>query len=416
MFLHPGVIGPVAGLVVIGLWQLTSGSGGSTDALDAGPRAPAVVLPSPEEISLDRRWSRVDLPGRSRLRNVWEVGGTLFAPGWDGSARRTVVWTSPDGAIWRQVVADEGQFDDAAVDDMFGFDGLVIAVGSRRIDDHPVLPGIVVPAVWRSFDGEAFSLEDALEVQAVPGDGGEPTITTASGGFTSAEVFGEGLLVGGWQGPADPLTGNGDTRPGMWRTVDTIRFTPSGVGVDDDTPGIIRALTTDGQSFVAAGASNGTATIWTIADGVEWIRTIADGDIGSSGVAATPTLSGALILGRGVVGEGETVSDTLRLWSSGSSGLTTMQPTGLDRAQLLDVAVGGVGVVAVGAVTLNDGSTSGALWHRSRARSGSGSRSRLFREVRRSDLWWWESECWWPSGNFTTSLRSGSGCSTRIKK
>ena len=364
MLLHPAVIGVVAGVVVLGLWRLTAGIDGSTDPPDAEPTVPTVLLTSTADVSLDGGWSRVDLPGRSRLHDVWEVGGTLYASGWDAPARQTVIWTSPDGAIWRQVAAEDGQFSDAVVYDMIGFDGLVIAVGSRRVNDHPVLEEVAIPAAWRSADGETFVAIDDLDVELwVPEDSGSPE-AFIGGGFTSIQEFADGLLVGGWEGFADLLTGTGDTRPGMWSTVDVTTFTrlADGFGVEEDTTGIVRALTTDGQSLVAAGASNGAASLWTSGDGVDWARIVADDGVGSTAIAATPTSSGALILGRGVVGDGESVGDALRLWASGEDGYTNIAATGLDEARVSDLSVGGVGVVAVGAVTLNDDSTAGALW------------------------------------------------------
>lgn len=62
-----GVIAAVVVLLLIGLWQLTSGIRGTVDVLDAEPTVPTVALTEVEETTLEGPWSRVDLPGGSRL-------------------------------------------------------------------------------------------------------------------------------------------------------------------------------------------------------------------------------------------------------------------------------------------------------------------------------------------------------------
>ena len=361
-FRPPGVaVVLLIGVVLFALWQLTSGIRGTGDVLDGEPTVPSVVLPDIEAVSLDGSWSRIDLPGRSRLRNVWDVGGTLYASGWDSAARTTVVWTSPDGAVWRPITSDDGPFDNATVYDMIGFDGLVIAVGTRLVTDHPLYEEVGVPAVWRSFDGEAFFLVAGLDVgSASPALDSDVFLT---GGFTSAHLFGDGLVVGGWEGIASALTGAGDEIPGVWQTEDAVTFThvanESGSFVGG---GIVRDLAVDDDALVAVGVLDGSAAVWTSVDAESWERVVTDSEFGSAAIAATPTSRGALVLGRGVLGEGEDITDALRLWGSSTGSFVRIEPEGLDLALVSDVTVGGFGMVAVGAVPLTDNSTAGAIW------------------------------------------------------
>ena len=351
-------------VVLLGLWQLTSGIRGTVDVLDTEPTVPTVALTEVPEATLDGPWSRVDLPGRTRLRNVWDVGGTLYASGWDSGARKTVVWSSPDGALWRPLATDEDQFDRAAIYDMIGFDGLVIAVGARLVSDHPVFDQIAVPALWRSFDGESFIPVVGLDVAFWASSDAESSEAFGIGGFTSVKTFGDGLIVGGWEGAGDLLTGNGDTRGSVWFSEDGVSFVHS-VDASDTLGGtgtIVRTLTSDGEALVAGGASSGRATVWTSADATSWMVVAGSPEQGSSVLAATVGPQGVLVMGKGVIREGEDVSDALRLWANVAGSYVVIEPSGLEAAELADVGVGGFGLVAVGAVTLDDDSTVGAIW------------------------------------------------------
>ena len=64
------VVTAVIVLVILGLWKLTSGISGTPDAVEDEPTVPAVVLTGDDQIALDENWERVDLPGRSALRDV----------------------------------------------------------------------------------------------------------------------------------------------------------------------------------------------------------------------------------------------------------------------------------------------------------------------------------------------------------
>ena len=279
-----GVIAAVVVLLLIGLWQLTSGIRGTVDVLDAEPTVPTVALTEVEETTLEGPWSRVDLPGGSRLRNVWEVGGTLYTTGWDSGTRQTVVWSSPDGAIWRSLPSDADQFEGAAVYGMIGFDGLVIAVGARLISDHPVFDQVAVPAVWRSVDGRTFFPVAGLDVDFWAPSGAESPEAFIVGGFTSIQAYGDGVIVGGWEGVGDLLTGNGDTNGGLWFSQDAVTFAHS-VDARDTLGGpgtIVRTLTSDGEALVAGGASSGVATVWTSVDTATWVRVAGSPEQGSS--------------------------------------------------------------------------------------------------------------------------------------
>lgn len=358
------MIGVAAGIVVLLLWRLTSGFDSST-AQDVEPTVPTVVAAEEvDDFSLDGGWSRVDLPGAARLRNVWEVGGTFYAAGWDSDAQATVVWTSPDGAVWRQIQVEDDRFDDAVIHDMTGFGGQVVAVGARIVGDHPVLGAVAVPEMWRSPDGESFFPLVGADIEFwIPEDAESPESFIA-GGFTSVQAFGDELLVGGWEGVADPHTGVGDTRPGLWGTVNLSEFTRRGEGIAlDDEAGIVRTLTTDGEFLVAGGVSVGTAHIWTSADGLSWEQAVVDAEVGSVALGATATPGGALVLGRGVVGSGEDVADVVRLWAPGPGGYNRVAAVGLDEGTLTDVSAAGLGVVAVGTVPAPGEGEAGAVWH-----------------------------------------------------
>ncbi len=362
----PALVGLVLGLVVVGLWQLFAGIDGTVEGLSE-PTVPSVVVPEVAEASLDGEWSRVDLPGRSRLRNVWEVGGTLYTAGWDPGTRETVMWSSPDGGVWRQLPSVDGYFDSAVIYDMIGFDGSVVAVGTRVVRDHPVFDEVTVPAVWRSDDGQAFVPLGSLAVELwVPTDTEAPEIFVA-GGFTSVEAFGTGLVVGGWEGDADPLTAVGATRGSVWLSEDGLSFArvsdlPEPFGPEGS---IVRSIRSDGESLVAAGVSDGAAAIWTSNDGLEWNQAVADDELGSTAVKVSPGPSGALVLGRGVLAEGDELTDALRLWAPIGFAYQVVPPAGLESGVVENLAFGPSGLVAVGAVSLTDDSTIGAVWRSS---------------------------------------------------
>jgi hypothetical protein len=350
-------------VVLIGLWRLTSDISGTVDVEDGEPTVPTVVLTAVEEVALDGGWERVDLPGRGPLRDVWDVGGTLFAVGWDDAAQRTFMWSSPDGVIWLPLPAEEGNFDASIINDMIGFNGLVIAVGARMLPGDGDSPPIVVPSVWRSVDGEAFFPVTALEVELWP----EEAAVVVAGGFTSIESFGEGLIIGGWEGAGDLLSGDDATLGAVWQSGDAVTFThsvdaPDSLGTEGS---IVRTLVSDGESFVAAGESSGRASVWVSADGSSWDLVVISSEEGSSAMAASARPEGTVILGRASepsdAVELETVEETVLLWGSSTGSFVPVYPIGLEGTTVEDLGVGTFGMIAVGSVS-SDGVLSGAIW------------------------------------------------------
>lgn len=153
-------------------------------------------------------WTPVELTGDFEGRGgllktvVWsDALGAYFAAGWDGVSaqnQRAIVFTSPDGVTWQQVV-DAG-LDSAVVDEKlhgitvteFG----LMAGGSDEYSDNPNAFGIL----WVSADGQSWQpgslVADEAWVNAVTpiGDG---RCLAAGNSFSS------GGLV--WQGPCDSL-------------------------------------------------------------------------------------------------------------------------------------------------------------------------------------------------------------------
>ena len=357
------VVTVVIVLVILGLWKLTSGISGTPDAIEDEPTVPSVVLTGDDQIALDEDWVRVDLPGRSALRDVWEVGGTWFATGWDDADQQTVVWRSPDGAVWRPLPAEEDQFDQSVIHDMIGFDGLVIAVGVRIVDDSTSSDDTdasrTIPAVWRSADGESFFLVGGTAVEFWGESSGEPN----AGGFTSIEAFGEGLIVGGWEGQADLLTGAGPTRGSVWQSTDAVTY--SHLVVSDDALGVDRAvvwaLVSDGGTFVAAGEEAGTASVWVSADGASWEHVVASDEPDTSAIAAAPGPSGSVVL-EVLDSQDSQTPVTVRLWSATTGSYVAVAPSGLEGAEVADIGVGTFGMIAVGSTRSSDEVSTGAIW------------------------------------------------------
>lgn len=69
------------------------------------------------------------------------------------------VWLSVDGQDWERL-ADDAVFQLARMNELAGREGLLVAVGSRRIGEDDV------PATWRSSDGRRWSL---VELASAPG-------------------------------------------------------------------------------------------------------------------------------------------------------------------------------------------------------------------------------------------------------
>ncbi len=282
------------------------------------------------------------------MQSVVVFGSTLIAVGVDASGgdADAAVWTSSDGLNWNRVVAAEavlgGPGSQAMLRVAVGGPGLVAVGFEDAADDFDW-----DAAVWTSPDGITWT--------RVPHDeaafGGDRI--QVMWGVTVAEV---GLVAVGTD------RSGGDVDAAVWTSPDGITWTR--VPHDEALFGgaanqNMVAISGDASGVVAVGldASGGDqdAAVWTSPDGLNWIRVVnPEAVFGGTG---NQRMSGLSAGGPGwvAVGSDDSAGDMDgAVWTS-SDGLTWTRVVDADSVfggprdqQLMRVAAGGPGIVAVG--------------------------------------------------------------------
>jgi len=282
------VVAVAAAIVLIGGVVFVTDGGDSqvsTDAVSRSPEDETVVPPAADPVpsvsvvdSLGYRWSSVPL-GEAGLGGV-DVGRVIAGgPGVvavGNSGSDAAVWTSGNGLTWARVPHDEAVFGGA--DPLYMFD---VTVGGPGL----VAVGTVLtngPDNWNVTDAVVWTSVDGLSWSKVPHDE-----AVFGGGVMSAVTVG-GLGLG--------LVAVGEVRSGddvdaaVWTSVDGISWSrvlddkavfggPSNQGMLDITVG--------GPGFVAVGregsgvwdnSGDQVAAVWTSVDGILWSRVAHDKD------------------------------------------------------------------------------------------------------------------------------------------
>jgi len=347
--------------------------------------------PSPTLVdALGYRWSRVPqdpaVIGSGWMHSVIVGGPGLVAVGSTPNNRNAVVWTSVDGFTWLRVPHDEAVFGSAGINSVaVGGPGLV-AVGdiNSGVDGEE-------SAVWTSVDGLTWSRHVGVFEGGDPGVvtagaaglvalGGDAVWTSVDGitwsrvahdeavfdlqlgdgnGVMSVVVGGPGLVAVGSEGlNSDAPTGR--ARAVVWTSVDGLTWSrvphdeavfggPGDQGMFDVTVG--------GPGLVAVGEDAQGAPVWTSVDGLTWSRVPPDEEVFAS---HDPTgyprvkIDALIAAGPGLVAVGGDA-----VWTS-VDGVTWSRVRddeavfgGVDDGGMLDVTVGGPGLVAVGVLGSN---------------------------------------------------------------
>jgi hypothetical protein len=266
----------------------------------------------------------------------------------------TMVWTSVDGITWARVPHDPVLFggpDDQRMSAVAAGGPGLVAVGSDGDD----------AAVWTSPDGVAWT--------RVPHD---EAVFGGPGTYRISDVAdtGSGLVAVG---------GDGDSAA-VWTSPDGASWTrvPHDEAVFGG-PGLQRmnSVAAAGPGLVAAGTDidttdpanwDGDAAIWVSADGVVWSRVAHDEAL--FGGAWDQLINSVIVGPPGIVAVGEDRgAATAVVWTS-PDGLTwTRLPQDpavfgdFYHAGMMDVAVGGPGLVAVGTAGVEMSGGNGAAWY-----------------------------------------------------
>ena len=310
--------------------------------------------------------------GRTWMSDVIAGGPGLVAVGISGFDRccglariDSVVWTSVDGLTWSRVPHDEAVFGGALMSSVTAGGPGLVAVGVVDSGGDPdELDGDA--AVWTSVDGVTWSRVPHDEAVFGGADNQQMLDVTVGGpGLVAVGVDGQNV----WDYSLGQVAA-------VWTSVDGVTW--SRVSHDDAVFGekdgsedwagqVMFGVTSGGPGLVAVGADisplSGVWTwgvaVWTSVDGVTWSRSPYDGEplgldelTGWRGVFMRSVTDG----GPGLVAVGSDVQDDedSLVWTS-VDGITWSRVPydeavfgGADNQQMLDVTVGGPGLVVVG--------------------------------------------------------------------
>jgi len=277
------------------------------------------------------------------------VGGPGFVavggdnPNGQDEPEDAAVWTSVDGVSWSRVPHDENVFG--------GGQMVSVTVGG---------PGLVVvggDTVWTSVDGTSWS--------RVPYD------DTVFGGasINSVTVGGPGLVA----------VGEVNSDAAVWTSIDGVTW--SRVPHDDTVFGgaddqVMNSVTVGGPGLVAVGfdgileeyyvfSEEMNAAVWTSRDGISWSRVPHDETVfgdGNDGIG-TPAMLDVTVGGPGLVAVGVNRGE-VPVWTSIDGIVWTPVPTDwrvFDGVSMTNVTVGGPGLFAVGRGGLYE-SADGIIW------------------------------------------------------
>jgi hypothetical protein len=296
-------------------------------------------------------WQRAAVEGPGFMQAVTVGGPGLVAVGYDSSGGDddAAVWVSPDGLTWARVPHDETVFGGPGGEQIFGVaaggPGLV-AVGWGVVD------GDEGAAVWVSADGSTW--ERIVDNDVFGGPGGQAMYAVVAGG--------PGLVAVGY----DFLEGEWDAA--VWTSTDGLSWSEvpaDGAVFGGPSSQEMRSVAIGGPGLVAVGndyaevAANGA--VWTSPDGLAWTRVPHDpavfggpGNQEMLGVSAGSP--GLAAVGRDDSGE----AGDAAVWASadGLNWARVPEATifgGPLHQEMLGVAAGGPGLVAVGLERNPDG-------------------------------------------------------------
>jgi hypothetical protein len=241
---------------------------------------------------------------------------------------------------------------------------VVVADGNSGevVTDPASSPGVVDSA-------SSNELSPAPEDQSVLGEVGRQRMF-------SVTVGGPGLVAVGESWPTDP----GDPDAAVWTSVDGLSW--SRVPHDEAVFGgvIMRSVIVGGPGLVAIGDDDDDAAVWTSVDGLSWSRVRHDEAVFGGASMWSVTIGGPGLVAVGVDGVGDSGIDQdsapgdrdAAVWTS-VDGITWSRVPhdevvfgGANDQGMLDVTVGGPGLVAVGfdgvGVIDNGGSQVAAVW------------------------------------------------------
>jgi len=345
--------------------------GAAMYAVTAG--GPGLVAVGGEDNEYYTREGYTPLWGEYPTRSDWD--------GWIGFAD-AVVLTSPDGLSWSRVSHDEAVFGGDGSQHMFGVTaggpGLV-AVGR----DGPAVDGEGHAAVWTSPDGLTWSRVPHDE--AVFGGPGEQRMVDVA-------VGGPGLVAVGF----DRTTDNTEGDAAVWTSPDGLTWSriPHDEAVfGGDSRQMMLSVTVGGPGLVAVGSdgnddsdfdrrideSAADAAVWTSPDGLTWSRVPHDEAV--FGGPGAQRMVDVAVGGPGLVAVGS-VTETLdgfyelsdaAVWTSldgftwsrvpdDEAVFSTSGALGDKDEAMLSVTAGGPGVVAVGFDSVDDCGWDSAVW------------------------------------------------------
>lgn len=261
----------------------------SASPLSAAPSASATAsqpAPAPS-VPTSATWTPAAVPETDPA-----AGGAVVAPGGDGlvaigfdGAFGSFLWTSPDGAEWRDVTP--GGFEGVGIAAVEEVDGGLVGVGrGNTLDIETELAAAYLSQdglTWRQADGSADMVGQMIDVVAT-GDG-----LYAVGGVPGADTA------------------------GVWRSSDGETWERVGADIEH---AFLWSIAEGGPGLVAVGwrrnPEQPDMAVWTSADGSEW--TLSPDPEESAGFEATDVLAhedGTLVLaGSSLQGEGG------RIWFS----------------------------------------------------------------------------------------------------
>jgi hypothetical protein len=273
----------------------------------AGPAFNSTIL-----VFASGSWSVADLPAAAgQVTGIAEIGDRLIAVGHGlPDDRSGFIWESTDGQSWRAVQAIE----DAALYDVVGGDGVVVAVGARLDAEMNA-----TAAAWSSTDGTTWEPADVAGSRSTA----MASVSTSPAGFAA---------IGG-----RPL---GDPRP-FWTAASPTSWTALQNDLDDQLLPIDNVSWRDQYVLVGASGRSGDQhpLVALSVDGQDWVRTNLSDEEGYASAVAVAD-------GRLVVAGVDT--DRLTLWTFGDTewGAETIEPSGASIAALAwDTDLG---LVAVG--------------------------------------------------------------------
>lgn len=281
--------------------------------------------------------------GHQLMQSVASTPSGFVAVGEDYSVTAAAVWFSPDGTSWTRAIHQEGIFggsDSQYMNDVVQGPGNAVVVGSSGPSQGQDA------AVWT---GGGPLWKRAKHDAAVFGGSGDQMMLSVAAAGPGVVAVGADHSGGDWD--AAVWTSGGGT---VWTRVSHSEATFGGL-YDQQ----MNAVAAGGPGVVAVGWDHGStisaAAVWTSVDGATWSRVPhSEGVFGGPG---SQSMHGVAAGGPALVAVGNDITSgdsDAAVWTS-TDGLTwTRIPHdeavfgGTSNQSMLDVAVGGPGLIAVG--------------------------------------------------------------------